>query len=218
MDNELPARDPAAFSRPAQKPIVLARRVSPLQRAQEANEASAEARRSIDAIMALSRAPWGEAPKPMPGDKVLELEKALRALEAKLAERDIAVAEAEHRLADFERDRAEMEALQQARDRVRNSARRQPAVEEAPLSKAQEEALQRLKVELDRQEQSLREQRAAYKDREDFLEQSETALFSKMQQQQERETELEQLEEEMHRKMRQLGLMPPEPPEPAEKA
>ena len=199
------------------KPLALQRRVSPLQRAQEANQASAEARRSIDAIMAVSRAPWGGVPAAMPGDKVAELEKALRALEAKLAERDIAVAEAEHRLADRERELAEMEALQQAREQVRVSARRQPA-SGGQMSKEQTEALQKLKEELDRQEQSLREQREGLKEREDFLEQSETTLFSKMQQQQERETEIEQLEEEMHRKMRQLGLLPPEPLEPPEKA
>ena len=63
------------------KPLVLPRRLSPLQRAQEATQATAEARRSIDAIISQSRTPWG-GKAALSGTQVEGLEKALRVLEA----------------------------------------------------------------------------------------------------------------------------------------
>src|SRR6267154_5097676 len=67
------------------KPLVLPRRPSPLQRAQEASQATAEARKSINTIMSQSRPPWGGTPT-LSGSQVENLEKALRALESKAAE------------------------------------------------------------------------------------------------------------------------------------
>ena len=61
------------------KPLVLPRRPSPLQRAQEASQATAEARKSINTIMSQSRPPWGGTPT-LSGSQVESLEKALRAL------------------------------------------------------------------------------------------------------------------------------------------
>ena len=55
-------------------------------------------------------------------------------------------------------------------------------------------------------------------EREEFLNQSETALFEKMQAQQEKETELEQREEDLKRLARQTGVLKDEPKEPMEKA
>lgn len=199
------------------KPLVLPRRASPLQRAQEATVATVEARRSIDSIFSQSRAPWNAAAGSLSGSQVEELEKAIRALEAKVAERDAAVAEAQAKLAERERELAEAEALLVARERVIEAARRQPVSNEG-ISPEQQEALKKLKEELDRQEASLKEQRQVLKDREEFLDQSEATLFQKMQEQQEKETELEQKEEDLKRKMRQLGLLKDEPPEPIEKA
>lgn len=199
------------------KPLVLPRRVSPLQRAQEASVATAAAKRSIEAIFSQSRAPWG-GQQTLTGNQVAELEKAIRALEAKVAERDALVAEAQARLADRERELAEAEALLAARERVIEAAKSESQKSGASMTKEEEDALKKLKEELDRQEESIKEQRQALKEREEFLDQSETALFTKMQQQQEKESEIEQREEDLKRAMRAAGLLKNEPTEPKEKA
>ncbi len=200
------------------KPLVLPRRISPLQRAQEASQATAEARRSIDAIMSQSRTPWGGKPT-LTGLQVEGLEKALRALEAKVVEREMALGEAENKLAERDRELAETEALLQAREKVIDAMRKQPASSEGgAVNPAELEALGKLKEELDRQEASMKEQRQALKEREEFLEQSEASLFEKMQSQQEKETELEQKSEDLKRTMRKAGLLKDEPKEPMEKA
>lgn len=199
------------------KPLVLPRRVSPLQRAQEASQATAAARKSIDAIMSSSRAPWG-GKIPLNGLQVEELEKALRALEAKASEREMALAEAENKLAERDRALAETEALLQAREKVIEAMRKQPVTEAANVNPAEMEALTKLKEELDRQEATLKEQRQQLQEREDFLNQSEAALFEKMQAQQEKETELEQKEEDLKKLARQAGVLKNEPKQPIEKA
>lgn len=222
-----PAAQGAAPKFPAKpgtgKPLVLPRRVSPLQRAQEASQATAEARRSIDAIMSQSRTPWNATGKAsLSGTQVEGLEKALRALEAKVAEREMALAEAENKLAERDRALAEMEALLLAREKVIDAMRKQPpptaGVAAAAVNPAELEALGKLKEELDRQEASMKEQRQAIKEREEFLEQSEAALFEKMQTQQERETELEQKAEDVRRAMLKAGMIKESPKEPMEKA
>lgn len=218
-----PAGAPALKPTGGVKPLVLPRRASPLLRAQEAaaatTAATAEARKSIDAIFSQSRAPWdGGAAPALSSTQVEELQKAIRALEAKLAERDLAVSEAQSRLAERERELAEAEALLAARERVIEAARKQPTAPNAAVSNEQLEAMKKLKEELDRQEASLKEQRAALREREEFMEQSEATLFTKMQEQQEKETELEQAAEDLKRKARQLGLGGDEPPEIREKA
>jgi len=197
------------------KPLVLPRRISPLQRAQEATQATAEARRSIDAIFSLSRTPWTAGETRLSSSQVEELQKTIRQLEAKLAERELALTDAEAKLGDRERVLAETEALLKARAQV-IAASEQPGG--GGMSKEQEEALKKLKEELDRQEQSIKEQRAALAEREEFLNQSEASLFEKMQAQQEKETELEQKEEDIKRLARQAGVLKEEPPEPMEKA
>lgn len=202
------------------KPLVLPRRVNPLQRAQEATQATLAARKSIDAIMSSSRAPWGGKTS-LSGAQVEELEKALRALEAKVGEREMALADAENKLAEKDRALAETEALLQAREKVIDAMRKQQAAEPsggAGMNPAELEALGKLKEELDRQEASMKEQRASLQEREDFLNQSEASLFEKMQAQQEKETELEQKEEDLKRMARQLGVLKDEPKEPIEKA
>lgn len=200
------------------RPLVLPRRgmVSPLQRAQAASQASALARKSIDAIFSQSRAPWGGEAH-LSVAQVEELQKTVRTLEGKLAERELALAEAESKLSDRERALAESEALLQARTQVVNAAQKTSEAG-AGLSKEQEDAFNKFKSELDRQEESLKAQRQALKEREEFLEQSETALFEKMQSQQEKESELEQKEEDIKRLARQAGLLKEEPKGPMEKA
>jgi len=201
------------------KPLVLPRRASPLQRAQEASQATAAARKSIDAIMSSSRAPWG-GKTALSGSQVEELEKALRALEAKASEREMALAEAENKLAERDRALAETEALLQAREKVIDAMRKQPVAQEGGggINPAEMEALAKLKEELDRQEASMKEQRQALQEREEFLNQSEASLFEKMQAQQEKETELEQKAEDLKRATQRAGLAKDEPKEPIEKA
>ena len=197
------------------KPLVLPRRISPLQRAQEASQATAAARKSIDAIMSASRPPWGGTPT-LSGAQVEGLEKALRALEAKASEREMALAETENKLAERDRALAETEALLQAREKVIDAMRKQPAAAAAGAVNPEEmAALLKLKEELDRQEASIKEQRAAQQEREEFLNQSETSLFEKMQAQQEKETELEQKAEDLKKGMIKAGMIQPEAKEKA---
>ena len=143
------------------KPLVLPRRPSPLQRAQEATQASAEARKSINTIISQSRPPWGGTPS-LNGPQVEALEKALRALEAKSAEREMAMAELENKLAERDRALAETEALLQAREKIIDAMRKEkPAQGEGGGSAEEIAALTKLKEELDRQEASIKEGRAA---------------------------------------------------------
>jgi chromosome segregation ATPase len=168
--------------------------------------------------MSQSRPPWGGKPM-LSGSQVEELEKALRALEAKVGEREMALAEAETKLAERDRALAETEALLQAREKVIDAMRKQPAAQAGMAINPEEmAALGKLKEELDRQEASMKEQRAAIKEREEFLEQSEASLFEKMQAQQEQETEIEQQREDLKRAMLKAGLIKEEPKGPMEKA
>ena len=91
-------------------------------RAPEIAEASAEARKSINAIISVTRTPWGEA-RPLDLVQMGELEKNLRELEQKLAEREREIAELEVMLAGRERDLAESEALIMAREKLLEATR-----------------------------------------------------------------------------------------------
>ena len=165
----------------------------------ELSEASVEARRSIKAIVSVTRPPGGGATTIDP-KQATELETSLRLLEARLEERERAVEALEAALADRERDLAEMEALSIAREKVLAAARRAAARirrPHAPVSAAEKDAMEALKAELDRQEVSLREQKAALAERERFVNETEAKLFEKMMQQQEQETEIEQKLEEI---------------------
>ena len=141
-----------------------------LRRRLEPSEGSAEARKSINAIMAATRAPWGEL-RPMDSQQVGELQKALRQLEIKLDEREHAMEEIVARLAERERELAETEALLTAREKVIVAAGRMTAG--SSLSKEEQSALEQLKAELEKQEASLKEQKAAFKERELFIQENE---------------------------------------------
>ncbi|WP_438482853.1 hypothetical protein [Oleiharenicola lentus] len=204
------------------KPLVLPRRFNPLQRAQEATQATSAVRRTIGELRQ-SQAPWGGNQSPMSTAQVDELEKTLRSLETKVGEQEMALADAQNKLADRDRALAEAEALLQAREKVIEAMRidqasNPPVGAAVAVSSAEVEALKKLKEELDRQEASLKEQRAAIKEREIFIEQSEASLFEKMQAQQEKETELEQKSEDVKRAMLRAGLIKAEPLPPMEKA
>jgi len=160
----------------------------------EPSAGSAEARRSINAIMASTRAPWGEL-RPLDSQQVAELQKALHQLELKLDERERAMEEIVARLAERERELAETEALLAAREKVIIAAGRTSV--SPSLSKEEQSALEQLKAELVRQEASLKEQKAALKERDTFVQENEAKLFDKMQAQQEREVELEQKSDDL---------------------
>jgi chromosome segregation ATPase len=159
-----------------------------LRRRLEPSPGSVEARKSINAIMAATRAPWGEV-RPMEPQQVGELQRALQQLEAKLDDREHAMEEIVARLAERERELAETEALLTARENVIVAAGRTKGKQS--VSKEERAALERLKAELERQEASLKEQKAALKDREVFVQDNETKLFENMQEQQEREAAID---------------------------
>lgn len=64
------------------------------------SDASAEARRPIENIVTVTRAPWGGQVTAISSDQAVELEKSLRQLDAKLAERGRNSEELEVRLAE----------------------------------------------------------------------------------------------------------------------
>ena len=138
--------------------------------------------------------------------QAFELEKSLRQLRAKLAERERNLDGFLVRLAERESEIAETVALLLARQRLFEASRRQPGRAEggtsAPISSEERAALQLLTEELERQETSLREDRAALKEREAFLEESENRLFEKVPSQQ--ETELEQREDDLRQREARL--------------
>lgn len=126
-----------------------------------------------------------------------EVDKFARQMEAAFAERERQIAEAEARMADRARDLDEMEALLRARESLIAATRLRDSKSRMEITPREAAALNQLKEELERQEASLREARAAIREREVFLEESENRLFAKVQEHQEKETELEQREEEL---------------------
>ena len=164
-------------------------------------DATAAARESIQAIVAATRSPFGVGPD-LSLEKVLELERTLRILERSLAERERLIAETESRLAERERDVAEAEALLLAREHL-IAATRQTGTGGSG-SPEELAALAKVKSELERQEATLLEAKQAVREREVFLDESETRLFEKVQAQQDKENELEQREEDLRIRMRRL--------------
>ena len=111
---------------PVKNTLALPRRLTTRAGARsplELSEASAEARRSIEAIVSATRTPWTGA-TPLNPEQAAELETSLRLLATRLDERERAVEELEAILADRQRDLAEMEALLIAREKVLYAARR----------------------------------------------------------------------------------------------
>lgn len=176
-----------------------------------------EIRRKIEQVVALicqaegyvTRTPFADAQN-------RDLARSLQDLEVKLAERERVVEERELKMAERERDLAEGEALLKHHEALLAASRRTPAAR-AGLSEEERFALVNLKAELDRQETQLREMRETLRLREEFIQESETKLFEKVQQQQEKETELEQREEELRQRIDDAAAQSntPPPPKPA---
>jgi DNA repair exonuclease SbcCD ATPase subunit len=84
-----------------------------------------------------------------------------------------------------------------------------PASSISPEEKA---AMEALKMELDRHETSIREQKTALAERERFLDENEARLFSKMQEHQEKEMELDQKAEELNAREARIRLLDSQAP------
>jgi hypothetical protein len=183
-------------------PLILPRRRFVAGRAAtNVMDATAAARESIQAIVAATRSPFGAGPD-LSLENVLELERTLRVLERSLAERERVIADTESRLAERERDTAEAEALLLAREHL-NAATRQTGAD-GTGSPEELAAFEKVKAELERQEANLLEAKQAVREREVFLDESETRLFEKVQAQQDKENELEQREEDLRIRMRRM--------------
>lgn len=161
----------------------------------------------------LTRVPFGpgaELVDPLPAERLLTIERSLRLLESQLDERQQQLDERQLKLAERERDLAEIEALLIARENLlvaeRRSASARPAASAATVSPEEQAALAALRTELERRESSIQEAAAALKEREAFVEKSESMLFSKVQEHQEREMELDQRAEELTVLTRRLRL------------
>ena len=190
----------------------------------EVTPEAAKVAHSINTIIKHTRTPFGE-PRTLKTDEVAELQSALRELEAQLMEHEQANQMLQGQLAERARDLWETEALLKAREEVLQAERQRAKPANAATGPTAEEvkAHEKLKAELDAQEESLKEAKAQMREREQFLEDAETQLMSKMAAQQEKEVELEQREEDLRnreRKFRQEAGLPPLPTkeEPREKA
>jgi uncharacterized coiled-coil protein SlyX len=139
------------------------------------------ARRSLNTIEATDASSLRDQPT-LNEARVAALEKALAQLETKVGEQELALAAAENKLVERDRELAESEALLHAREKVLDAVRKQPAPTiNSGIHAAEIAAWTRLKDELDGQEAALREQRAALKERENFIQLSEVALLRKIQ-------------------------------------
>jgi len=199
MSNPLPKKYPAPKPRETAIKLSLPRRRAATGHSSDVLDASAAARQSINALFSASRTPFNP-PEP---SKLLELERTLRQFEQTLTARERVISETETRLAERERDVAETEALLLAREQVINASHPSSLVA-AAASPAEKEALEQLRLELDKQEAHLKEQKQFLREREEFLDESETKLFEKVQAQQDKENELEQREEDLRARVRRV--------------
>ena len=138
----------------------------------------------------------GEAARPSTHISA-EVERAARQMDLAIAERERKIAETEAHLAERARDLDELDALLRARESLIAATRLRDSKSNREISPREATALMQLKEELEKQEANLREAQAALREREIYLEKSETRLFAKVQEQQEKEMELEQREENL---------------------
>ncbi len=100
---------------------------------------------------------------------------------------------------------SESESVVKAREKVEEASSQDASTGKTELSADAQEALEKLKAELDSQEEAIKEAKAMFIEREEFLETSENTLFEKVMAQQERETELEQLSEDLDQREQKLN-------------
>ncbi len=199
----VPAAGPVVIKFPprpqSEKPLVLPRRR--MRDPFEVSETTAETQKTISALRSATRNPWGDA-GPVGNERLLELEKSLKALAAKLEERERYLQDLEAKMGERDRELAEMENLLKARESLVEAAKNKH--DGRHLTHEELAALEKLKAEIERQEASLQEQRDALREREEFLDESEAKLFEKVQDHQEKETELEQRDEDLKLRERRL--------------
>lgn len=137
---------------------------------------------------------------------LLEIDRAQRLREQELDTLERALEELQMRLGDREREIAELENLLLARERVLMAQRKAPTL--APFAASAEEtsALEKLRATLDAQEATITEARVALRERESFVEQSETTLLNKVSAQQEHEIMLDQRYEDLRRAEQELRV------------
>ena len=102
-------------------------------------------------------------------------------------------------------DLFESESVVKAREKVEEASSQDASTGKTELSADAQEALERLKAELDSQKEAIKEAKAMFIEREEFLETSENTLFEKVMAQQERETELEQLSDDLDQREKALN-------------
>lgn len=126
-----------------------------------------------------------------------ENEAYLLEVQAEIIRREDTLCEKEMQLKNFERELNEKEALLEARSKVLELSTHSKPGTVAHNDVAQD-ALNKLKAELDTQEAALKEAREALQEREHYIEECENTLVQKTTELTEREAMIEQLEEENH--------------------
>lgn len=190
-----PTSNPS-FGRPPTRPVFPARPSLALPRRGRANGVQGQAVQNHDGFANLPATAGSAA------DELAQWDK-------ELTERERAVEERESRLAEQQRDLAEAQILLQHHTALLEAAKKAPA-RSTEISPEERAALTALKEELDRREIALQESRDELREREHFIETSESRLFEKVQEQQEKETELEQREDDLRTRLSSLGVdVPP---------
>ena len=128
-----------------------------------------------------------------------EMEAHLLELQAEMVRREYDLNEKERKIMAWERELNEKEALLEARRKVIESTVSGSGDSSKGANVSEEvKALQKLKAELDAQEQALKESRQALRERERYIEECENELVEKSMQLTEREAQIEQLEEDQN--------------------
>ncbi len=102
------------------------------------------------------------------------------------------------------RDIFESEAVSEAKEQLNEAEVQSDGESSAGMSEEAQEALEKLREELEVQENAVKEAKAMMQEREEFLEASENTLFEKVMAQQEKETELEQLTDDLSKREKAL--------------
>jgi hypothetical protein len=182
---------------------------------------SIEARQRIDEFIKSASPGAGSETDPSHEFNVGALEKNLRDLERSLFEREQNVQEREVHLLERERTLWESEALLYAREDLMVTREKQIAsVASAATATAADpeelKALEHLRDEVARQEDSLKQQKLELSERERFIEDSENILMGKTMQQQEEECRLEQISEDLNARELRINALEGKPPPPEE--
>lgn len=203
----------------AKVPIPPKRKLSLRPEHRKIAEVSLKSRDRINDFVKKTRNPFGE-PQQLKGTDLDDLESTLRELEKQLLKRERTVQDIEASLAERERGVWETEALLKAREALIQAQEEKHSEQsealQGTLSQAEHNALLQLKTEIEKQQNSLGEQKNIIKEREEFLDKSEKMLFEKAMDQQEQEVLIEQHMEELDARKHRLDEQEGKPPPPSE--